>query len=45
MLEDHDSLVDNILLWARESTNKLYFVQRSDKYDVFQRPEVTVLEK
>ena len=37
--EDHESLVENVLQWGRESPNKLYFMQRSDKYDLFVHPE------
>ena len=45
MLEDHDNLVDNLLMWARDSSNKLYFVERPDKFDVFMRPEVCTVNK
>ena len=36
--EDHESLVENVLHWGRDTTNKLYFMQRSDKYDLFRHP-------
>ena len=40
MLEDHDYPLDCISLWSRDSTNRLYFVERPIKYDLFLRPEV-----
>ena len=45
MLEDHDNLVDNLLMWARDSSNRLVFVERPDKFAVFQRPEVSFTVK
>ncbi len=40
MLEDHDNVVENLLMWTRDSNNKLLFVERPGKYDVFKHPEV-----
>ncbi|XP_060517796.1 ras-associated and pleckstrin homology domains-containing protein 1 isoform X2 [Cylas formicarius] len=37
--EDHEQLVDNLLLWTRESKNKIFFVERQDKIKLFLRPE------
>ncbi|KAF7271404.1 hypothetical protein GWI33_015759 [Rhynchophorus ferrugineus] len=37
--EDHELLVDNLLLWTRESKNKIYFVERPDKIKLFLQPE------
>ncbi|XP_066142250.1 ras-associated and pleckstrin homology domains-containing protein 1 isoform X3 [Euwallacea fornicatus] len=37
--EDHELLVDNLLLWTRESKNKIYFVERHDKMKLFTQPE------
>nr|XP_023013996.1 ras-associated and pleckstrin homology domains-containing protein 1 isoform X2 [Leptinotarsa decemlineata] len=37
--EDHELLVDNLLLWTRESKNKIYFVEREDKIRLFLTPE------
>ncbi|XP_059469181.1 amyloid beta A4 precursor protein-binding family B member 1-interacting protein isoform X2 [Neocloeon triangulifer] len=37
--EDHELLVDNLMLWARDSKNKLLFLNRPDKYSFFTRPE------
>ena len=36
-------LVENLLLWTRESKNKLLFLERPDKYDLFLRPEQYIL--
>ena len=40
MLEHHDNVVENLLMWTRESNNKLLVVERPAKYDVFKHPEV-----
>ena len=40
MLEDHDCLVENVMMWTRDSNNRLLFAERADKYDVFYHPEV-----
>ncbi|XP_018011613.1 abnormal cell migration protein 10 isoform X2 [Hyalella azteca] len=37
--EDDEMLVENLLLWARDSQNKLYFLDRPDKYMLFWQPE------
>lgn len=37
--EDHESVVKNLLYWTRESTNKLVFAERDEKYDLFQNPQ------
>ncbi|CAB3369490.1 Hypothetical predicted protein [Cloeon dipterum] len=39
IFEDHELLVDNLMLWARDSKNKLLFLNRPDKYAFFTRPE------
>ena len=39
MLEDHDNLVDNLLMWSRDSTNRLLFFERPEKFDTFLHPE------
>lgn len=42
--EDHESLIENILHWDRVgSTNKMFFSQRLDKYDMFYNPEKYLL--
>ncbi|XP_058801146.1 amyloid beta A4 precursor protein-binding family B member 1-interacting protein [Phymastichus coffea] len=41
--EDHELLVENLLLWTRDSKNKLLFVERSDKTQLFLAPEKFLL--
>ncbi|XP_034935672.1 amyloid beta A4 precursor protein-binding family B member 1-interacting protein isoform X2 [Chelonus insularis] len=37
--EDHELLVENLLLWTRDSKNKLLFVERPEKTQLFLSPE------
>lgn len=37
--EDHELLVDNLMLWTRDSKNKIYFTERHDKTLLFSQPE------
>ncbi|XP_055602945.1 abnormal cell migration protein 10 isoform X2 [Uranotaenia lowii] len=39
LLEDHELLVDNLMLWSRDSKNRVMFLQRSDKVSLFKTPE------
>lgn len=39
VFEDHELLVENLLLWTRDSKNKLLFVERPDKTQLFLTPE------
>lgn len=43
--EDHEMLVDNLMLWTRESKNKILFAERSDKICLFQTPEKFLLNE
>uniref|UniRef100_A0A8D8XXV5 Abnormal cell migration protein 10 n=1 Tax=Cacopsylla melanoneura TaxID=428564 RepID=A0A8D8XXV5_9HEMI len=38
--EDHEPLVDNLMLWTRDSKNKLYFVERPERTMLFQHPDL-----
>ena len=40
IVEDSESLVECMMTWATVSSNKILFVERADKYDLFRRPEV-----
>ena len=37
--EDHENLVENCLMWKIDSKNTLWFIERPEKFDLFQRPE------
>lgn len=41
--EDHEILVDNLMLWTRESKNKILFAERTDKIALFKTPEKFIL--
>ncbi|CAG5008249.1 unnamed protein product [Parnassius apollo] len=41
--EDHELLVDNLMLWTRESKNKILFAERPEKISLFQSPEKFLL--
>ncbi|XP_063838116.1 amyloid beta A4 precursor protein-binding family B member 1-interacting protein [Ostrinia nubilalis] len=43
--EDHEMLVDNLMLWTRESKNKILFAERPDKISLFQTPEKFLLSE
>lgn len=43
--EDHEMLVENLMLWTRESKNKILFAERSDKISLFQEPEKFLLSE
>ncbi|KAI5636443.1 PH domain-containing protein [Phthorimaea operculella] len=43
--EDHEMLVDNLMLWTRESKNKILFAERTDKISLFQTPEFFLLSE
>ncbi|XP_058115738.1 ras-associated and pleckstrin homology domains-containing protein 1 [Anopheles ziemanni] len=39
LFEDHEMLVDNLMLWNRDSKNRVLFLQRPDKVALFKTPE------
>ncbi|XP_062861701.1 ras-associated and pleckstrin homology domains-containing protein 1a isoform X2 [Trichomycterus rosablanca] len=39
IFEDHENLVENLLNWTRDSTNRLMFIERIEKYAVFKNPQ------
>ncbi|CAH2034199.1 unnamed protein product, partial [Iphiclides podalirius] len=41
--EDHEMLVDNLMLWTRDSKNKILFAERPEKISLFQTPEKYLL--
>ncbi|KAJ8314038.1 hypothetical protein KUTeg_008599 [Tegillarca granosa] len=43
ILEDHDSLVENMVMWTRDSKNKILFEERQEKFDLFRCPEKYLL--
>lgn len=43
--EDHENLVENLLLWTRDSKNQLFFLERPDKSDLFSAPHIVLLNK
>uniref|UniRef100_A0A336M780 CSON011335 protein n=1 Tax=Culicoides sonorensis TaxID=179676 RepID=A0A336M780_CULSO len=42
LFEDHELLVDNLMLWSRDSKNRVLFLQREDKISLFNTPELYV---
>lgn len=39
VFEDHENMVENLLMWTRDSKNKIFFMEREDKYDMFGNPQ------
>ena len=37
--EDHEILMETLLSWSIESRNKILFLSRPERYDLFRRPE------
>ena len=42
VFEDHENLVDAMSNWSRDSENQIIFTEKSDKNDLFLRPEVNI---
>lgn len=40
ILEDHDTLVENMVMWTRDTKNRILYEEREEKNDLFRRPEV-----
>lgn len=43
--EDHELLVENLMMWTRDSKNKLLFLEKPDKTELFQTPENFLLSQ
>nr|XP_022305026.1 ras-associated and pleckstrin homology domains-containing protein 1-like isoform X2 [Crassostrea virginica] len=43
ILEDHDTLVENMVMWTRDTKNRILFEEREEKNDLFRRPEKYLL--
>jgi hypothetical protein len=41
--EDHELLVDNLMVWTRDSKNKIFFSERPEKNKLFVEPEKFLL--
>ena len=41
--EDHELLVENLLMWKADSKNTLWFIKRPEVFDIFNRPEMYLL--
>ena len=41
--EDHELLVENLLMWKADSKNTLWFIKRPEVFDLFSRPEMYLL--
>lgn len=42
--EDHELLVDKLMMWDRDSKNRILFVERREKVQFFLRPELYLAE-
>ncbi|XP_056007058.1 ras-associated and pleckstrin homology domains-containing protein 1-like isoform X4 [Ostrea edulis] len=43
ILEDHDTLVENMVMWTRDTNNRVLFEEREEKNDLFRHPEKYLL--
>lgn len=39
LYEDHELLVENLLLWSSDSKNRVMFLKRPDRVSLFMAPE------
>ncbi|XP_076326248.1 uncharacterized protein LOC143233662 isoform X2 [Tachypleus tridentatus] len=39
IFEDHENIVENILMWTQDATHKLLFRRKEDKYNMFLNPQ------
>lgn len=39
LFEDHEQLVENLLLWSNDSKNRVLFIKRPDRVSLFNTPE------
>lgn len=44
LYEDHELLVDKLMMWDRDSKNRILFVERTEKVMLFLRPELFLQE-
>lgn len=44
LYEDHELLVDRLMMWDRDSKNRILFVERPEKVMLFLRPELVLSE-
>ncbi|TRY58530.1 hypothetical protein DNTS_004931 [Danionella cerebrum] len=40
--EDHENLVEPLSTWTRDTENKVLFLERKDKYEVFKNPQASI---
>lgn len=40
LFEDHEQLVENLLMWSSDSKNRVMFIKRNDRVSLFNTPEL-----
>ena len=40
LFEDHELLVENLLLWSNDCKNRVLFIKRNDRVSLFNKPEL-----